>query len=188
MMDHWCIELSSVEAEPGTSADKPSMAAVPDAFDPDDVVVADVFEVVQEDAVVRVRVVPDHNLRSGDGVEVRWERVAAVVDWDMDDVNRSCLLPQNHDGAFSAASQLPLRLLLLVTAKMHQSWVHQVNPWLVPGILAFVARLCMDEEYFVVVEEEWKVLDKSKYARYIAAVFVHRDTDAAMRALTVGQS
>lgn len=69
---------------PGTSADKPSTAAVPDVFDPEDSAVVDVFAVVQEAEAVRARVVLDHNLRVGDGVEVRWER---VVDWDMDIVN-----------------------------------------------------------------------------------------------------
>jgi len=134
---------------PGTSADKPSTAAVPDVFDPEDSAVVDVL------VVVRVRVVLDHNLRVGDEVEVRWGRVV-VVDWDMDIVNQHYLLPRCHDEVFSVASPLPLQPLQMVTAKMHQSCVHQVNRWLVLGILASVALSRSDDEYFVVDEEEWQ--------------------------------
>jgi len=121
VMDRSCIEFSLVEAVPGTSADKPSMAVVPDVFDPEDVAVVDASVVVQTAAVVRARVVSDYNLRVGDGIEARWEQVVVAEDWDLDVANRDYLLPQTRDEVSSVASPLPLQLLHMEMAKMHQS-------------------------------------------------------------------
>ena len=120
-----------VEAVLGTSVDKPSTVAVlGDAFDQEGVEVADAL------VVVRARGVNENNLPFGGEVVARWERVVAAV--DLDDVTLLSLLPHNDDEAFSASWQLPLRLLQMVTEQVHQSCVHQVNRWLVPGISAFV--------------------------------------------------